>query len=161
MRETHRGPTLRRRLDALTKRCVYPVCPCACRDGLQRFISSPNCALFYAHHAFIDKVYREWEQASSANVFSGASLDTVMNPWGRTARRVLSEVTPCVQYASDGTGARAALASLPPDTARKAAADAEAAARLFGASQARIDAARATMEEVLSAQGISLNATAA
>jgi Common central domain of tyrosinase len=135
----------------------------ACGGG-QWLVSSPNSPLFYAHHAFVDKLYRDWEQASPANVFSGASLDTIMEPWARTASRVLSDVSPCVLYASDGTFARSAAAPLSADLARKAEADGEAAARLLGASEAQIRKARATVADILRRRGIALvptNGTAA
>jgi hypothetical protein len=125
---------------------------------------SPNEAFFYAHHAFIDKLYREWEQASPSNKFMpDAALDTVMQPWGLTARDVLSKITPCVRYGASTarTSAFAAPSATAPGArqdavqeAAKAEADGEAAALLFGASQEDIAAAKRVADEILGKQGL-------
>jgi hypothetical protein len=129
---------------------------------------SPNEVLFYAHHAFIDKLYLDWEQASAANKFTPANiLDTPMDPWGLTARQVQTLITPCVQYGASPSGFRRAQPSQSSDPAafqaavdqaKKAEADGEAAARRFGASQADIDAAKKVADDILSKQGLTAQA---
>jgi hypothetical protein len=65
---------------------------------------SPNDPMFYLHHAFIDKVWREWQQRSGGNEFSGTqggrsvSRSSTMAPWGRSAGSVLDTLSRCVKY---------------------------------------------------------------
>jgi hypothetical protein len=128
---------------------------------------SPNSVLFYAHHAFVDKTYREWERASAANkVTPDGLLDTVLQPWGLTARQVLDSITPCVRY-GESAGAfpreSASTTSLlaegvggvksPADEEEKARKDEARAATLFGASQADIEASNAVADDILRRQG--------
>lgn len=74
------------------------------RGDMNNFFSSPNDPVFYSHHAFIDKVWRDWQLAGAGNKFGGlhfnrpASLDTALNPWGRTVRQILEGISDCVTY---------------------------------------------------------------
>jgi Common central domain of tyrosinase len=76
---------------------------------------SPAEPVFYMHHAFVDKVWRQWQQAGGGNNFNGnhpavggspVGLDTVLQPWGRTARDILERISGCVQYANMGSVTR-------------------------------------------------------
>lgn len=72
---------------------------------MNNFFSSPNDPVFYSHHAFIDKTWREWQTNGAGNRFGGvhrgaqATLDQPMMPWGRTVRQILEGISDCVTYA--------------------------------------------------------------
>jgi hypothetical protein len=74
---------------------------------------SPNDPIFYLHHAFIDRVWREWQQRTGGNSFNGVqsvrepgradraetmTRSSVMLPWGRTAGSVFDGISGCVSY---------------------------------------------------------------
>jgi tyrosinase len=69
--------------------------------------SSPNDPIFYSHHAFVDLIWRRWQLAGGQNSFGGthpgrsnipATLDRPQQPWGRTVRVILENLTTCVRY---------------------------------------------------------------
>lgn len=81
------------------------------------------------HHAFIDKVWRQWQQASGrGNDFGGrqpalmgaeVNLNTPMEPWGTTERDTLQRLSDCVEYENqDGSMVSRSISSvsLPPLT---------------------------------------------
>lgn len=122
---------------------------------LTRFI---NVFCFRLHHlalAYIDKIYREWETAGN-RVQTGVNLSLRMQPWSTTAAQAIARGR-CVQY----EGSRLAFSTAPDEsrsgrrnTAIAAAKTAEDAARQFGASEAEIELARKTREELLLEEGI-------
>jgi hypothetical protein len=61
------------------------------------FQHSPNSAFFYLHHAFIDKIWRDWQLYGNALKVEDINLDQVLQPWGKTARQVM-ELSACVDY---------------------------------------------------------------
>lgn len=74
---------------------------------------SPSEPSFYMHHAFIDKIWREWQQAGGGNEFNGqhpanggqtVNENTRMQPWGTTAKETLERISSCVQYTNPGGG---------------------------------------------------------
>lgn len=74
---------------------------------------APADPIFYTHHAFVDRLWAEWQNQGGGNHFGGlqpafeedgvqpveVTLDSPMRPWGTTAREVLNEVSDCVRYA--------------------------------------------------------------
>lgn len=72
------------------------------RDGQY----SPSDPVFYLHHAFIDKIWRDWQLAGAGNKFDGVhrgirvSTSAVMRPsvWGRTVSDILNGISTCVRY---------------------------------------------------------------
>jgi hypothetical protein len=78
--------------------------------------TAANDPIFYSHHAYIDMIWRRWQEAGAGNKFGGvarngapASLDTQMNPFGRTVRHILMEISSCVRYESSGGFLRQAV----------------------------------------------------
>jgi hypothetical protein len=72
--------------------------------------TSPLDPIFYSHHAFIDKVWRDWQNSGNGNAFGGyhsnpyraCSLNgEKLSPpeFGRTARQVLETISGCTTYA--------------------------------------------------------------
>jgi Common central domain of tyrosinase len=68
-----------------------------------------NDPIFYSHHAYVDMIWRLWQQNGGGNKFGGtdsddvgATLDRVMNPYGRTVRSILEGISTCVRYESAG-----------------------------------------------------------
>jgi hypothetical protein len=70
---------------------------------------SPIDPLFWSHHAFIDKIYFDWQKAGNGNAFDGThgspSRNCVLDSeplgppvWGRTVRQILEDVSQCVTY---------------------------------------------------------------
>jgi tyrosinase len=75
-----------------------------------------NDPLFYSHHAYVDMIWRRWQDAGAGNKFggtdrngAGATLDQVMNPYGRTVRSILEGISGCVRYESAGGSVRQAV----------------------------------------------------
>lgn len=72
------------------------------RDG--RY--SPSDPVFYLHHGFVDKIWRDWQSKGAGDRFDGfhrgqtVSIDEVMNPpeWGRTVKDILDDISNCVVY---------------------------------------------------------------
>jgi hypothetical protein len=74
---------------------------------------SSNDPLFWSHHAFIDKIWREWQvEGGNGDIFDGvqnnpwrtACLDCEpMRPFGRTVRQILSGISVCVTYQETST----------------------------------------------------------
>jgi Common central domain of tyrosinase len=71
---------------------------------------SPTDPIFWSHHAFVDKIYRDWQNSGSGNSFGGTHSNPTrtctlqgerMNPpiWARTVRQILEDVSQCVTYA--------------------------------------------------------------
>lgn len=59
---------------------------------------SPNAPFFYFHHAFIDMIYRRWENRN-VGTNSESELGQQMAPWSETTRDVLDgPATTCVSY---------------------------------------------------------------
>jgi Common central domain of tyrosinase len=78
--------------------------------------TSPNDAFFYAHHAFIDEIYRRWQGVSSSGN-TAAELDAVLEPWGMTTREVLEGISNCVVYEGSTVQANALSGSASVTTA--------------------------------------------
>lgn len=126
-------------------------------------LRSPNDPAFYAHHAFIDKVFRDYELRGGS--FSGAALNSPMQPWGTTAAQALGAVTNCVRYQS--TSAANRVAPTPSkgsagyqaavDEAEKAKEDAVAAAITFGASPAQAAEAAEAIAAINAEMGLDLS----
>lgn len=70
--------------------------------------SFPCFSVFFTHHAYIDAIYREWQNAGGGNQFTGAhsgipvNAQTVMQPFGRQAGGVLAGISSCVSYVGGG-----------------------------------------------------------
>jgi hypothetical protein len=74
---------------------------------------SPNDPLFWSHHAFVDKIWREWQvQGGNGNRFDGihnnpkryVCLDCEpLRPFGRTVRQILLGISNCVTYQETST----------------------------------------------------------
>jgi hypothetical protein len=90
--------------------------PHASIDGdMGRTGLAANDPLFYSHHAYIDMIWRRWQDAGAGNKFggtgsdgAGATLNQVMNPYGRSVRSILEGISRCVRYESAGGSVRQA-----------------------------------------------------
>ncbi|KAK9761349.1 hypothetical protein K7432_013817, partial [Basidiobolus ranarum] len=81
-----------------------------------RVMSSPNDPLFWMHHAFIDKIWADWQDANPwiANDYSGvnkmdgsqATLNDPLDPFGYTVADIVSTTSLCYRY-SEGRARRA------------------------------------------------------
>jgi ribosomal protein S20 len=71
--------------------------------------TSPDDPIFYSHHAFIDKIWSDWQKSGNGNSFGGrhsnpdraCNLDgEKMNPpeFGRTVRQILEKISQCTAY---------------------------------------------------------------
>jgi hypothetical protein len=71
---------------------------------------SPTDPIFWSHHAFIDKIWHDWQESGNGNAFGGlqsnprrsCSLDgEAMTPplFNRTVRQILGDISQCVDYA--------------------------------------------------------------
>jgi tyrosinase len=72
--------------------------------------ASPNDPVFWSHHAFVDKIWSDWQRSGNGNAFGGqhsspnraCTLDgEEMNPpvHGRTVRQILTGISGCTSYA--------------------------------------------------------------
>lgn len=75
---------------------------------------SPNDPLFYLHHAFVDKIWNDWQKAGGGKEFFGfhqpldgrggrdvpVTTSQMLYPsrWGRRVSQVFTEIQPCVSY---------------------------------------------------------------
>lgn len=67
---------------------------------------SPSDPVFYLHHAFVDKIWRDWQLAGAQNKFGGfhrgtpVSINERMRPlrWGRTVAQIMGSISTCVEY---------------------------------------------------------------
>lgn len=89
---------------------------CVCLFFSSGCLSDP---VFFMHHAYIDKIYVDWQAAhqtqsgleGGGNEFSGihgnstSDGTTKMRPWGRRADEILAGISNCVQYVGDGRSA--------------------------------------------------------
>lgn len=72
--------------------------------SMSTITNSPRDPVFFMHHAYIDMVYREWQNRGGGNQFTGehsgapVTAETVMTPFGRTAGSVINGISNCVQY---------------------------------------------------------------
>jgi hypothetical protein len=80
---------------------------------------SPLDPMFWSHHSFIDKVWRDWQLAGSGNAFGGdwsdrpCSTSTSMTPFSISVTGILADTSQCTTYAgssSAGPTARFGLA---------------------------------------------------
>lgn len=61
-------------------------------------------SLAFLDHAFIDRIYREWQNRGGTNQFAGThqgvevNAESAMSPFGRTAGGILAGISECVQY---------------------------------------------------------------
>jgi len=91
-------------------------------------MSSPNDPIFYAHHAFVDKMYYQWQQAkpSLANTFPLAT-DTQLEPYPQTIDQVFDISSLCYSYedltATQATATQSAAARLVRRSAQSASDD--------------------------------------
>jgi tyrosinase len=72
---------------------------------------SPLDPMFWSHHGFIDKIWRDWQDAGNGNAFGGThpnracSLDgVVMEPFGRTVRQMFNQISDCSSYQPSSSG---------------------------------------------------------
>lgn len=65
-------------------------------------MASPNDPLFWAHHAFIDKIWVEWQEKGSGYLYRydgpGASLNQILRPWGVMVASVMDTRNLCYYY---------------------------------------------------------------
>lgn len=60
------------------------------------------------HHAYVDRVYGEWQNRGGGNSFTGehggvaVNAQTVMVPFGRQAGAILTGISQCVSYVGGG-----------------------------------------------------------
>lgn len=67
---------------------------------------SPSDPVFYLHHSFVDKIWRDWQLAGARDKFDGlhrgspVSINERMRPlrWGRSVREIMGQITSCVRY---------------------------------------------------------------
>lgn len=60
---------------------------------------SPNEPLFYFHHAYLDYIYRNWQNRPTVGTNSEVELNRRLRPWSETARDALDgPATTCVSY---------------------------------------------------------------
>lgn len=67
---------------------------------------SPSDPVFYLHHAFIDKIWRDWQLAGANDKFDGfhrgvaVSASERIRPtrWGRSVTQIMDSLSPCVVY---------------------------------------------------------------
>jgi hypothetical protein len=52
--------------------------------------TSPNDPLFFLHHAFVDKVFSDWQAVHHPSLFPSEYRDVVMAPWDVKVEDVLS-----------------------------------------------------------------------
>jgi Common central domain of tyrosinase len=85
----------------------------AVAGDMNSLFSSPNDPMFYSHHAFIDKIWHDWQRsAGNLRKFGGvhggraATLQKRLGPWNRSVRQILDELEPCVSYAGSGPASR-------------------------------------------------------
>ncbi|ORX91458.1 Di-copper centre-containing protein [Basidiobolus meristosporus CBS 931.73] len=74
-----------------------------------RVMSSPNDPLFWMHHAFVDKIWADWQEAnpSLANDYSGtnqmdgnpATANDPLDPFGYSVQDILHTSALCYRYA--------------------------------------------------------------
>jgi Common central domain of tyrosinase len=88
------------------------ICGDMCSTG-----TSPNDPIFYSHHAYIDMIWQRWQAAGAGNTFGGvdrsgapATLETIMDPFGRSVSNILTGISTCVRYESSGGSVREATA---------------------------------------------------
>jgi hypothetical protein len=72
--------------------------------------SSPLDPMFWSHHSFIDKMWRDWQDSGNLNAFGGIhrGRDCVPNgqqmlPFGLTVAQMFSQTSDCTTYASSGS----------------------------------------------------------
>ncbi|ORX91456.1 Di-copper centre-containing protein [Basidiobolus meristosporus CBS 931.73] len=73
-----------------------------------RVMSSPNDPLFWMHHAFVDKIWADWQDANPtvANDYSGVNhmnggavaLSDTLEPFGYRVEEILSTTSLCYRY---------------------------------------------------------------
>jgi Common central domain of tyrosinase len=85
----------------------------AVAGDMNSLLISPNDPMFYSHHAFIDKIWHDWQRsAGNLRKFGGihggqaATLQSKMAPWNRSVQQILDELEPCVSYAGSGPATR-------------------------------------------------------
>jgi hypothetical protein len=139
---------------------------CFVDDSDEILTFSCTSCLAFAHTAFIDKAFRDWELRSSANVFSGDNLARAMTPWATTGNTAQTSLAACVVYqntnaanrvtpspskSSDPAGYQKAV-----NEANKAKKDAAAAAILLGATPEQAEAAKRALEAINKEMGLDL-----
>lgn len=80
------------------------------RGSMNSLQDSPKDPVFFTHHAYIDRIYGEFQARGGGNTFAGehegnqVSQATVMQPFGRAAGDILSGISTCTSYVGGGGG---------------------------------------------------------
>jgi Common central domain of tyrosinase len=101
---------------------------------------SPTDPIFWSHHAFIDKIWHDWQENGNGNAFGGwqanprrtCTLDgEALTPpvFNRTVRQVLGDISQCVTYANSVPAVNISTRMRRVDSGRKAAGRHPSAAR--------------------------------
>jgi tyrosinase len=108
------------------------------------FFLGADDPIFYIHHGFVDKIWRDWQLNGGGNAFGGthgprkrevpAVATEVMLPWGRTVADILGGISGCVRYQEASTRPTMARSTRMSSTAR----DMMAVSRQANASNEKI-----------------------
>jgi hypothetical protein len=71
--------------------------------------TSPTDPIFYSHHAYVDKIWSDWQNSGNGNSFGGtqpnptrscsANGEVITPPeFGRTVSQILTDISPCTTY---------------------------------------------------------------